>query len=65
MMTEYALEIEDMSVTYGSGTDAVPAVQSVSLRIAPGEMIGLAGESGCGKSTLVMAALRLLPPHIA
>nr|WP_179490035.1 ABC transporter ATP-binding protein [Granulicella arctica] len=52
------LEISNLSIAFG----AHPAVQDISLRIAPGETLGLVGESGSGKSATSLALLRLLPP---
>lgn len=46
------LEIEGLRRTFGSGTNAVPAVRGVDLTIDRGETVGLVGESGCGKTTL-------------
>jgi peptide/nickel transport system ATP-binding protein len=42
--------------------EVVHAVDSVDLRIAEGEVVGLVGESGCGKSTLGRLAVGLLDP---
>jgi oligopeptide transport system ATP-binding protein len=46
---------------FGRG-QCLHAVEDVSLRIAPGETLGLVGESGCGKSTLGRTLLRLIEP---
>src|SRR5437764_1844012 len=54
------LEIKDLSVVYRTPGGDVRAVDKVNLDLAPGEVVGLAGESGSGKSTLVYGAARLL-----
>ncbi|GAA4192555.1 ABC transporter ATP-binding protein [Microbacterium oryzae] len=54
------LEIEDLVVEYVSDERAVRGADRVSVSIAPGEILGLAGESGCGKSTVANAVMRLL-----
>ncbi len=52
-----ALEIENLSVTFASGT---AAVRGLSLSVQKGEMHCLVGESGCGKSVTALAVMDLL-----
>ncbi|MFJ9825315.1 ABC transporter ATP-binding protein [Streptomyces sp. NPDC101160] len=61
LSTPPLLEVRNLSVTYGSGPAAVPAVRGVGLTLPAGQKLGIAGESGCGKSTMALALLRLLP----
>jgi peptide/nickel transport system ATP-binding protein len=60
--TATLLELEDVVVDYALPEKRVRAVDGVSLAIAPGETLGIAGESGCGKSTLAGAILQILKP---
>jgi len=52
------LAVEDLTISFPGG--AVP-VRSVSLRVAPGEIVGIVGESGSGKTLTAMAVADLLP----
>ncbi len=56
------LSIRDLCIRFGpaSGAGARPAVDHLTLTIAPGEALGLVGESGSGKSVTSLAILRLL-----
>jgi len=40
----------------------VPAIQSVSLAVEPGEFLAIVGPSGCGKSTLLQIIAGLVQP---
>jgi len=60
--TEKLLEVLDLSVDYGYGTEATHAVRTVSFSLEHGEFVGLVGESGSGKSTLGFALTGLSKP---
>ena len=56
------IDIRDLSVVFGRGPRRVPAVDGVTLAVAPGEVVALLGESGSGKSVTLRSLLRLHPP---
>lgn len=55
------LEIDNLSVGFDTEAGLVRAVDGVSLRLDPGQTLGLVGESGCGKSVTATSILRLVP----
>ncbi|ODT06868.1 MAG: sugar ABC transporter ATP-binding protein [Kaistia sp. SCN 65-12] len=52
------LELEGISKHFG----AIQALNDVSIRIEPGEVVGLMGDNGAGKSTLVKIIAGNFPP---
>lgn len=64
-MSDYALEFENLSVTFRSREDAgqgYTAVADTTLRVRAGEFVSVVGPTGCGKSTLLNIGAGLLEP---
>ena len=51
-----ALTIAGVSLLHGDGEDTVTALDDVSLRLQPGELVAVVGPSGSGKSSLLAVA---------
>ncbi len=57
------IEVEELCHTFAAGTPLhQEALRDVSLRVEPGDRIGIAGHTGSGKSTLVQLLAGLLKP---
>ncbi|QFS82134.1 Putative multidrug export ATP-binding/permease protein [Roseivivax sp. THAF40] len=56
-----AIGFEDVSFSYPSRPD-IPALDHVTLDVAPGETVALVGPSGAGKTTIIQLLLRFYDP---
>ncbi|WP_331771466.1 dipeptide/oligopeptide/nickel ABC transporter permease/ATP-binding protein (plasmid) [Embleya sp. NBC_00888] len=59
--TDVLLSVEGLRVAYPTPDGEAAVVDTVSLTVHRGEIVGLVGESGCGKTQTALAVLRLLP----
>ena len=53
------VEFDNVSFGYDVGIDVL---KGISLRVRPGEMVGIVGKSGAGKSTMINLLMRLYDP---
>ncbi|ANY05983.1 ABC transporter ATP-binding protein [Pseudonocardia sp. HH130630-07] len=61
-LSEHLLEVRDLHVHFGGGSDPVRAVNGVSWHVDRGETLAIVGESGSGKSVSALSLLGLVPP---
>lgn len=54
------LSLRDLKITFPVNGVATPAVDTVSLDLYPGKVLGLVGESGCGKTITALSLLKLI-----
>ncbi|WP_135663711.1 ABC transporter ATP-binding protein [Halorhabdus rudnickae] len=57
-----ALSVQGLSKSFGSGADAVTAVEDVSFTVESGDVVGLLGPNGAGKTTTIKSILGLVRP---
>jgi NitT/TauT family transport system ATP-binding protein len=59
---DWAIDVDGVTCRFRSKRSDVTAVADVTLRVAPGDFVGLVGPSGCGKSTLLKLVAGLVRP---
>jgi NitT/TauT family transport system ATP-binding protein len=60
--SKIVLEVRNLGFTYGRGTDAVNAIDGLSLAVPEREFLCVVGPSGAGKTTLLKTIAGLLTP---
>ncbi len=58
---ECILSIKNLKTHFFSREGVAKAVDDVSFKLFPGEILGIVGESGCGKSVTAQSIMQLVP----
>jgi peptide/nickel transport system ATP-binding protein len=61
ILSDLVLEVDGLSIDYGTSQGTVHALDSVSLSVERCSLIAVVGESGCGKTSLGLGVIGLLP----
>lgn len=56
------LELEELGLAFGAASDAVVALDDISLKVVKGDFVALIGPSGCGKSSILRLVAGLQAP---
>ena len=56
------IEVKELSIAYGVGSERKTVLERCSLTVAAGEHAALTGPSGCGKTTLLRCIAGLIKP---
>jgi len=56
------LSVDNLHTHFFTRDGVVRAIDSLSLTVRSGEVLGIVGESGCGKSVTALSVMRLIPP---
>ncbi|MEG0377387.1 MAG: ATP-binding cassette domain-containing protein, partial [Eubacterium sp.] len=63
-MTKVSGQIEVKNITFRYKPDTPVILHDISLKIEPGQYIGIVGKTGCGKSTLLRLLLGFESPQV-
>jgi ABC-2 type transport system ATP-binding protein len=60
--TDSAIELKELTKVFGRGAKSITAVERVSMRVRPGEVLGFLGHNGAGKTTTIKMICGLITP---
>ena len=62
--TAPAIQVANLSKTFGKGASAVTVLKDVNMQVDAGEVVGLLGPSGSGKTTLLQCLGAIIDPTV-